>query len=251
VTKSLLKTGIYRHYKGRLYEVMDIARLEQTLELMVVYRALYDAKDKDFGPNALWVRSLSVFVETVNIAGKEQPRFEFVSAVLCETPHLILRPVQTEDFEALCVLDGDPDVRSYFPEGVLNSAEVLKELDRYINGWDTDGFGLFAAIDKESNKLIGRCGFAKLSSGEVEFGYLFLPQYWGQGYATEAGRALLRWAAKNIPVDHIIGFAPTNHIASLRVLEKCGMKFLKMDTYRNIECAFYKFEFGSRYNLNQ
>lgn len=161
---------------------------------------------------------------------------------MVETTRLILRPLCAADFEALCILDGDPAVRSYFPEGVLNRAEVQQELDRYIKAWNTDGFGLFAAIDKKSNQLIGRMGFAKLSSGEVEFGYLLLQPYWGKGYATEAAQALLAWAAEHIPVDHIIGFAPTHHIASLRVLEKCGMKFFRMDSYRNIECAFYKFD---------
>ncbi|HEV2524421.1 MAG TPA: GNAT family N-acetyltransferase [Gammaproteobacteria bacterium] len=160
---------------------------------------------------------------------------------MIETTRLILRPLCAADFEALCILDGDPAVRSYFPEGVLNSAEVQQELDRYIKAWNTDGFGLFAAVDKKSNQLIGRMGFAKLSSGEVEFGYLLLPSYWGKGYATEAAQALLAWAAEHIPVDHIVGFAPTYHTDSLRVLEKCGMKFFRFDSYRNIECAFYKF----------
>lgn len=161
---------------------------------------------------------------------------------IIQTERLILRPLCAEDFEALCVLDMDPQVRSYFPEGVLNRAEIQKELDRYIREWNTLGFGLFAAIEKQSNKLIGRCGFAKLSTGTVEFGYLFLPAYWGQGIATEAGHALLAWATKHIPVDSITGFAPINHIASLRVLEKCGMKFVKMDKYQNIDCAFYTFD---------
>ncbi|HXH54796.1 MAG TPA: GNAT family N-acetyltransferase [Gammaproteobacteria bacterium] len=158
------------------------------------------------------------------------------------TERLILRPICLTDFEALCTLDGDPNVRRYFPEGVLNSVEVQKDLDSSLKAWNTDGFGLFAAINKQSAQLIGRCGFAKLNSGEVEFGYLFLPSYWGKGYATEAAQALLVWAAQHIPVDHIIGFAPTHHIASLRVLEKCGMKFFRMENYRNIECAFYKFD---------
>ncbi|MBS0423814.1 MAG: GNAT family N-acetyltransferase [Proteobacteria bacterium] len=161
---------------------------------------------------------------------------------ILETQRLILRPLQAEDFEALCVLDSDPDVRSYFPEGVLNSEEVRTELARYIRAWHTNGFGLFAAIEKQNNQFIGRCGFAKLSSGEVEFGYLFLPTYWGKGYATEASQALLKWATKHMPVDHITGFAPANHLASIRVLEKCGMKFVKMGNYRDIACAFYRFD---------
>ncbi len=167
---------------------------------------------------------------------------------IIETARLILRPLCAADFEALCILDGDPAVRAYFPEGILNGTEVQKELDRYIDAWNANGFGLFAAIDKQSNQLIGRCGFAKLISGEVEFGYLFLQPYWNKGYATEASQALLAWAVQHLPVDYIVGFAPTHHTASLRVLEKCGMKFFKLDTYRNIECAFYRFNIKNSEN---
>jgi len=164
--------------------------------------------------------------------------------ILLETKRLYLRPVEEIDFAGLCRLDTDPDVRSYFPEGALNNEQVRKELNRYILEWETLGFSIFAAIEKKTNQLIGRCGFAKLKSGEVEFGYLFLKEYWGQGYATEAGKALLEWGLKNIPVDHIVGFAPANHPASLRVLEKCGMKYVRTGTYQDIPCVFYQIKLG-------
>ena len=67
-----LKKGQYRHYKGNLYEVIDVARHSENLEYMVVYRALYG----DFG---LWVRPLSMFIEEVEIDGKLLKRFELQS----------------------------------------------------------------------------------------------------------------------------------------------------------------------------
>lgn len=72
-----LKIGIYRHYNGNLYKVLGIANHSETLNPMVIYQALYDSKD--FGSNALWVRPLEMFLENVNIAGKNRKRFEFVS----------------------------------------------------------------------------------------------------------------------------------------------------------------------------
>ena len=72
-----LKLGKYQHYKGNFYEVVGVARHSETLEEMVVYRALYESKD--FGKNALWVRPKTMFMENVVIDGKEMPRFKFIS----------------------------------------------------------------------------------------------------------------------------------------------------------------------------
>lgn len=160
--------------------------------------------------------------------------------LLLKTERLYLRPIAKKDFEDVCLLDTDPEVRSYFPEGALNIEQVERELERYLREWQAIGFGIFAIFERETNQFIGRGGFAKLKSGEVEFGYLFLKEYWGKGYATEAAKALLEWGLAHIPVEYIIGFAPTHHIASIRVLEKCGMKYYKSDSYRNIPCVFYQ-----------
>ena len=66
-----LKTGIYRHYKGNLYQVLHTARHSEREEWLVVYRALYG----DYG---VWVRPLTMFCESVTIDGKTLPRFELV-----------------------------------------------------------------------------------------------------------------------------------------------------------------------------
>lgn len=60
--------GIYRHYKGALYEVTGTAHHSESEEPLVVYRALYG----DYG---LWVRPLAMFMESVSVDGREQPRF--------------------------------------------------------------------------------------------------------------------------------------------------------------------------------
>lgn len=72
--KNELSPGIYQHYKGNLYEVIGTAHHSETLEVVVVYRALY--KSEEFGENALWVRPLAMFLENVIIDGKEMPRFK-------------------------------------------------------------------------------------------------------------------------------------------------------------------------------
>ncbi len=72
-----MKLGIYKHYKGKLYEVIGIARHSETLEEFVVYKALYDSEE--FGKNALWIRPKKMFLDKIKINGKEQLRFEYVN----------------------------------------------------------------------------------------------------------------------------------------------------------------------------
>ncbi len=67
-----IKLGKYRHYKGKEYEIIGIAKHSETLEELVVYRALY-------GDNQIWVRPLKIFLETVKYEGKTVQRFEFIS----------------------------------------------------------------------------------------------------------------------------------------------------------------------------
>ncbi|MFT5692628.1 MAG: hypothetical protein ACI92E_001964 [Oceanicoccus sp.] len=68
---NAVKLGKYRHYKGNEYEVVGIAKHTETEESLVVYQALY-------GDKGLWVRPLSMFIETVLVEGVVQSRFSFV-----------------------------------------------------------------------------------------------------------------------------------------------------------------------------
>ncbi|MGL6291122.1 MAG: DUF1653 domain-containing protein [Silanimonas sp.] len=66
-------TGFYRHYKGGEYEVLGAVRHSETLEVLVLYRALY-------GERGLWVRPHSMFFSEVTVDGRALPRFAFVAA---------------------------------------------------------------------------------------------------------------------------------------------------------------------------
>ena len=68
---NLIKPGRYRHFKGNEYEVLGIAKDSETMEELVVYRALY-------GERGLWARSAKMFAETVERDGRTMPRFEYL-----------------------------------------------------------------------------------------------------------------------------------------------------------------------------
>ena len=71
-----LQLGIYQHYKGSEYEVIAIGRYEATLEPAVVYRALYESPD--FGKDAVWIRPINEFQDSVEVDGVAVPRFRFL-----------------------------------------------------------------------------------------------------------------------------------------------------------------------------
>jgi cyclomaltodextrinase / maltogenic alpha-amylase / neopullulanase len=71
-----MKLGRYQHYKGNFYEVIGVAHHSETLEELVVYRALY--KHEVYGDNSLWVRPKKMFLKNVIIEGKEISRFTLI-----------------------------------------------------------------------------------------------------------------------------------------------------------------------------
>jgi hypothetical protein len=66
-----LKLGIYEHYKKKRYQVLGVALHSETLEELVIYKALY-------GKGIVWVRPINMFLEDIDIGGKKQPRFRFI-----------------------------------------------------------------------------------------------------------------------------------------------------------------------------
>ncbi len=72
----MIKLGKYKHYKGKQYEVIGVARHSETLENMVVYKALYLPEGEN-----LWVRPLNMFMEEVEVDGKKVPRFGYLGDV--------------------------------------------------------------------------------------------------------------------------------------------------------------------------
>jgi len=72
-----IQKGLYEHYKGKRYEVIDVAINTETQETLVIYKALYKG---DFPEGTLWARPLSMFKENVSVDGKILPRFRFLGA---------------------------------------------------------------------------------------------------------------------------------------------------------------------------
>lgn len=148
---------------------------------------------------------------------------------ILETERLALRRLEPGDLDALYSLYSDPEVRRYFPEGTLTYEETREELDWFRGGHPSrPELGLWATIHKPTGRFIGRCGLLPWTidgQPEVEVAYLLAKEFWGQGLATEAARAIVRYAFSQLGLSRLICLIDSENSASLRVAEKIGMSF--------------------------
>lgn len=149
-------------------------------------------------------------------------------AVILETPRLQLRHLNINDLEELYALYRDPEIRRYFPEGVLSYEDTREELEWFLNGHpEYPELGLWATVQKGSGTFIGRCGLLPWEIDgklEIEIAYLLDKHFWHQGLATEAANGILSYAFERLNLTRLICLMDPENIASQKVAERIGMK---------------------------
>ena len=144
-----------------------------------------------------------------------------------ETERLLLRRFTPEDFEAMYALWTDGEAMRYVqPEGWPHGREESRELfGRGINFFDEHGFGQWAVVPKEEDRVIGYCGLKFLNEArEVELLYGVCKEFWNRGLVTEAARAILRYGFETAGLVYIVAVALPENTGSWRVMEKLGMR---------------------------
>ena len=144
------------------------------------------------------------------------------------TPRLTLREFTIEDAQPMWELQRDPRMSQYTADGGVQTAEEIERILREVvcEDYRRFGFGRWAVIHREHDQLIGFSGLKFLSErDEVDIGYRFGPEYWGQGLATEAGLAVMDFGWNVLQLSRIVGMVLAENTASVRVLEKLGLEF--------------------------
>ncbi len=165
--------------------------------------------------------------------------------MILETERLYLREINQADFNSLCEILQDEDTM-YAYEGAFNDTEVQECLDRQISRYQNWGFGLWAVILKETDKMIGQCGLTIQPWKEkevLEIGYLFNRLYWHKGYATEAAKACKKYAFEILKADEVCSIIRNTNIASQNVAIRNGMTKTDIWTkhYRGIDMPHFRF----------
>jgi len=147
--------------------------------------------------------------------------------IILETKRLVLRHLVMDDLDELFALYRDPEVRRYFPEGVLSLEETKEELEWFLNGHPRHPeLGLWGTVHKETGKFIGRCGLLPWTidgRDEVEVAYLLAKPFWGQGLGTEAAKGILQYGFETLKLPRLICLIDPGNISSQKVAKKIGM----------------------------
>lgn len=142
-----------------------------------------------------------------------------------ETEHLFLRRPIKEDALISGTLWRNTKVREFLG-GIASEDLIHQKLVDIQNHWELHQFGLRTVCEKNSYQVIGLCGLHYSEDG-VEISYMFFPQFWGRGFASEAVIACIDNGFNTIKLEEIIAITQKANLNSCRLLEKIGMKNIK------------------------
>jgi RimJ/RimL family protein N-acetyltransferase len=153
--------------------------------------------------------------------------------VFLETDRLVLRRFTTADADNLTELDADPEVMRFVSGGAPTSREEIENeiLPAFLGYYQRyQEYGFWAAIERSSGDFLGWFHFRPrpgTALDEPELGYRLRRSAWGNGYATEGSRALIRKGFTEFGVQRVTAEASAQNVASRRVMEKAGLTLVR------------------------
>jgi RimJ/RimL family protein N-acetyltransferase len=149
------------------------------------------------------------------------PRGEVVE----ETERLRLRLFRQDDLPLLCAMNADPEVMRWLG-GPMTAEQTLTRAEASQARFQAVGRGMFAVERRADGTFLGIAGLNRLDwyPDEIEVGWRLRPEFWGQGYATEAGRAWIARAFRVLGAPRVISVADVPNLRSLAVMRRLGMR---------------------------
>ena len=157
-------------------------------------------------------------------------RFRFAELKILTTTRLRLNPVTTVDYPAIASLNADPAVQRFLClcKAPPTYEEALADLPCLLSTPAPTGGGLWCIRSRSTSDFLGLVLLLYTDDHtEVEFGYRLLPKFWGRGYATEAGRAVVNHAFGDLGLTALCAIIHPDNLASSTVAKKLG--FLRTD----------------------
>ncbi|HEY3349090.1 MAG TPA: GNAT family N-acetyltransferase [Thermoanaerobaculia bacterium] len=141
------------------------------------------------------------------------------------TERLHLRPFRPDDFEAHAAICADPEVMRFIRAGALTRSDSWWQLARYMGHWQLRGYGLWAVVERASERLVGHMGFLDPEGGHgFEMGWALAREAWGRGYALEGTREALDYAFGTLGRDHVACVIRPDNARSIRLAGRLGAR---------------------------
>ena len=151
--------------------------------------------------------------------------------IVLETERLILRHLSLEDAEFILDLLNQPSFLRYIGDKGVRTPDDARAyiLNGPMASYEQFGFGLFLTELKDARIPIGICGLLKRETlDDVDVGFAFLPAFWKQGYAFESATAVMAYGRDVLGLDRIVAITSPDNDASIKVLNKLGLRFERM-----------------------
>ena len=149
--------------------------------------------------------------------------------IILETDRLFLREMNIDDFDALYKVLADRDIMQHYPY-TFDEKRVSDWIERNMNRYRDNGFGLWAVCLKDTGEMIGDCGLTLQNiEGEMlpEIGYHIRADHQRKGYAKEAAAAVRDWAFTNTDYPALYSYCKYTNVGSYKTAESIGMHFEK------------------------
>jgi ribosomal-protein-alanine N-acetyltransferase len=158
------------------------------------------------------------------------------------TERLHLRKMKVSDSSNLFKIWSDPDVTKFMNVSCFTNENQAKEMINLLDDLSRDSKAIrFSIIKKESNEIIGSCGYNSLDfeNEKAEIGYDIAKSFWGRGYASEAISSLLDYGFSSLKLNRIEAKADPGNVNSIKLLQKLNFTFEgTLRQYEKIEGKF-------------
>ncbi len=131
------------------------------------------------------------------------------------------------DLDDALAIYGDAQTMRFIPCDALDRDQTTRLIERMIEREQQNGFGIWAVLLKEGPRLIGACGVTYIPghAQDVEIAWLFNKAYHGNGYATEAAKAVMRLAFEDLQLPLLYALIDRENAASIAVANRLGMEY--------------------------